>query len=212
MTHSLHRQGSEKSLQKDYIFLCTPSKGINDRGAKEKLLKVLDIVIAIGPSNIGFYGHGSLLNNISIADVKENFDDNSRVRCSFDSKEKIKEALRLVKLENLGLSIAVSGLKKELKEISLELGLEPHTINISCGYYGKISRLPSSKVLELSTMCGHGMIGFNLVQDIIRKLKDGDIDDKQAVHQLGEPCTCGIFNPTRAREILTDVKDIGDIL
>lgn len=205
MTHSLHRQGSEKSLQKDYVFLCTPSKGINDRGAKEKLLKVLDIVMAIGPSNIGFYGHGSLLNNVSITDVKENFDDNPRVRCSFDSKDKIKEALRLVKSQDLGLSITVSGLTKELKEISLELGLKPHTINISCGYYGKINRLPSSKVLELSTMCGHGMIAFDLVQDIIHKLKEGDIDDKQAVHQIGKPCTCGIFNPTRAREILADV-------
>jgi hypothetical protein len=205
MTHSLHRQGPEKSLQNDYVFLCTPSKGINDRGAKEKILRVLDIVMAIGPSNIGFYGHGSLLNNVSIADVKENLNDNSRVRCSFDSIDKIKEAFRLVKSEDLGLSITVSGLTKELKEISLELGLKPHTINISCGYYGKINRLPSSKVLELSTMCGHGMIGFGLVQDIIRKLKRGDIESKNAVHQLGEPCTCGIFNPTRAREILADV-------
>jgi hypothetical protein len=207
MTHSLHRQGSEESLNKDYVFLCTPSKGINNRGAKEKLLRVLDIVMATKPSNIGFYGHGSLLNNISISDVKESFNDNSRIRCSYDSKENIKETLRLIKSEDLGLSITVSGLIKEIKEISCELGLKPHTINISCGYYGKTNRLPSSKVLELSTMCGHGMISFDLVQDIILKLKDGEIDDEHAVHQLGKPCTCGIFNLTRAREILKEVFD-----
>jgi len=205
MTHSLHRGGSEESLKNDYVFLCTPAKGINDKGAREKLLKVLDIIMEIGPSNIGFYGYGSLLSGISIAEVKKNFHDNSRIRCNFDSKEKVKEAIGRIKSENLGLSITVSGLIEEIKEISNELGLKLHTINISCGCYGKINRLPSSEILELSTMCGHGMVSYALIKSVVNKLKTGEIDYDEAIHTLGEPCTCGIFNPTRARHILQGI-------
>ncbi len=207
MTHSLHRCGTEKSLEKDYVFLCTPAKGINNKGAKKKLLKILDIVMEVGPSNVGFYGHGSILSDISIYEVKKSFHDNSRVRCSFDDTEKIKEVLRRVKTENMGLSITVSGLIKNLKEISCELGFKPHTINISCGCYGKVNRLPSKEILELSTMCGHGMISYALVENIIERLKIEEIDFNEAIHKIGEPCLCGIFNPTRARDILQDIKN-----
>jgi hypothetical protein len=101
MTHSLHRCGNEKSLRRDYVFLCTPAKGMNNQGAAEKLIKILDIVMDVGPSNIGFYGHGSLLTNISIDQVKSKFHDNSRVRCCFDDKEKLKEVLERVKNKDL---------------------------------------------------------------------------------------------------------------
>jgi hypothetical protein len=211
MTHSLHRCGNEESLRKDYVFLCTPAKGVNHQGAAEKLIKILDIVMDVGPSNIGFYGHGSLLSNISIDKVKSKFHDNSRVRCCFDDKEKLKEVLKRVKKEDLGLSITVSGLINELKEISNELELKPHTINVSCGVFGKVDRLPPKEVMEISTMCGHGMISFGLVKSVIKKLLEGKLSFNEAVHQLGEPCTCGIFNPSRAHDILTDIVHRGQI-
>ena len=207
MTHSLHRRGTKKSLEKDYVFLCTPAKGLNNQGATQKLLKVLDIVMDLGPSNIGFYGHGSLLSDISISEVKNNFHDNSRIRCSFDEKEKIKYLLQRLKSEDLGLSITLSGLIKEIKEISNELGMKPHTINISCGCYGKINRLPSNKILELTTMCGHGMISSTLVESIIESLKREEIDYNGATQKLGESCVCGIFNPKRALTILHNIMN-----
>jgi hypothetical protein len=202
MTHSLHRCGHEESLRRDYIFLCTPAKGVNNQGAAKKLIKILDMIMDIGPSNIGFYGHGSLLSGISIDAVKSKFHDNSRIRCCFDNKEKLKEILRRVKKEDLGLSITVSGLISELKEISNELRLEPHTINICCGVLGKVDRLPSREIMEITTMCGHGMISFGLVKRVIKELREGKLSFKEAVQRIGEPCTCGIFNPSRADEIL----------
>lgn len=211
MTHSLHRCGNEKSLEKDFVFLCTPAKGVNNQGAAEKLVKILDIVMDVGPSNIGFYGHGSILTNISIGKVKSKFHDNSRVRCCFDDKEKLKEVLKAVKDEDLGLSITVSGLISELKEIGKELELKPHTINISCGVFGKVDRLPAKEVMEISTMCGHGMISFGLVRGVIKRLLESEMSFDEAVHQLGEPCTCGIFNPSRAYEILMDIIHKQDI-
>ena len=206
MTHSLHRRGSRESLKNDYVLLCTPAKGVNNNGAKEKLLRVLDIVMEIGPSNIGFYGYGSMLSGISIDEVKKNFHDNSRVRCTFDDKDKIREALSRINSEGMGLSITVSGLIDEVEEMGRELGLKPHTINIACGCYGKINRIPSRETLELSTMCGHGMISYSLVESVKDRLRTREIDENEAIRMIGEPCTCGIYNPTRARNILRNIN------
>lgn len=187
------------------MFLCTPAKGVNTQGAAEKLIKVLDIVMEVGPANIGFYGHGSILTDISIDDVKNRFHDNSRIRCCFDEKEKLKEVLRRVKDEDLGLSITVSGLISEIKEISKELELKPHTINISCGVFGRVDHLPTKEVMEVSTMCGHGLISAKLIEEVINRLRKGEMKLDEAIHTLGGPCTCGIFNPSRARETLTAI-------
>jgi len=107
MTHSLHRLGSEDTLKGDYIFLCTPAKGINDKGSALRLIRILDILLEVGPTNIGFYGHGSLMDDISIEAIKESIHDTSRLRCCFDDREKLEEVLRIIKNEDLGLSITV---------------------------------------------------------------------------------------------------------
>jgi hypothetical protein len=205
MTHSLHRRGSAESLLGDYVILCTPSKGVNNTDSAQKLIRILDILMEVGPANIGFYGHGSLINGIDIEEVKKKFHNNSRVRCCFDDKEKLKEALRRIKKEDLGLSITVSGLISEIKDISEELSIKPHTINISCGCFGKVDRLPSSKILEITTMCGHGMVSFSLAESVFERLREGKIGFDEAVRTLCEPCTCGIINPSRANKILHDV-------
>ncbi len=181
MTHSLHRQGNSKSLERDYVFLCTPAKGINTHEAAQKMRKILDILMEVGPVNIGFYGHGSLMSDICIEDVKKTFHDHSRLRCCFDSMEKIREVLQKLKSEDMGLSVTVSGLISELKDVSRELSIRPHTANISCGVFGKVDRLPPREVLEISTMCGHGMIGHRLVTSILRESKEGKLDIHEAV-------------------------------
>ncbi len=44
MTHTLHRVGSRENLQKDWVFLCMPSKDINHVGSGPKLRRFLDTV------------------------------------------------------------------------------------------------------------------------------------------------------------------------
>ena len=205
MTHSLHRCGKEDALKKDYVFLCTPAKGVNQQGVVGKLINILNIIVEAGPANIGFYGYGSLMDGISIEEVKKGFHENSRLRCCFDDKEKLKTVLRRIKDEDSGLSITVSGLISELKEISEEINLKPHTVNLSCGVFGNLDRLPHLKIREITTMCGHGMISHRHVDATIQALKEKKIERHEAVHQLAKPCTCGIFNPTRAKEIVTDI-------
>ena len=207
MTHSLHRCGSEDSLRNDYVFLCTPAKGVNNSEAAGKLARILDILLEFEPVNIGFYGHGSLIDDICIEDIKKRFHDNSRLRCCFDEKEKVKELLRILTQEDLGLSITLSGLVSELTDIGAELNLTPHTINIACGVFGRVDRLPESKSMEISTLCGHGMVAHGLVKAVIKGLQREEIDIKEAVHRLTKPCTCGIFNPSRAYDILQGVEN-----
>ncbi len=211
MTHSLHRTGSADSLQRDFVLLCTPANGLNNQGAAQKLIRILDILMDVGPANIGFYGHGSLINGINIEEIKKTLRDTSRVRCCFDDREKLKEALRRIKAEDFGLSITVSGLVSEIQEISNELGLTPHSINISCGCFGNTERLLSGRMMELPTMCGHGMISLRLVESVVARLRQGTIGYPTAVRILGEPCTCGIFNPGRANEILHDIVENGSM-
>jgi len=202
VTHSLHRLGEEPSLEKDYVLLCTPAAGINTRGAKEKLQRTLEILMEVGPANIGFYGFGSTMTGIRIQDVRESLDDHSRLRCCFDERVKVEEALRRLQSEDLGISVTVSGLTEELVQVSHALGLTPHTINMSCGIFGRLDRLPDSEILEITTMCGHGMIAHGLATAVVDKLRTGEMEMDEAVRTLGGPCTCGIFNPTRAHELL----------
>jgi hypothetical protein len=44
MTHTLHRQGSTESLEKDYVVFAMPSSGLNSQGSKPKIEKVFEIL------------------------------------------------------------------------------------------------------------------------------------------------------------------------
>ena len=72
----------------------------------------------------------------------------------------------------------------------------------SLGVWGKTELLPSKEVLEITTMCGHAMVAANLVEKIIEDIKKGKTTPEKAAKKLAKPCECGIFNPTRAAELL----------
>jgi hypothetical protein len=202
MTHSLHRVGGEESLRQDFVLLCTPARGINDCGSRDKLLKAFDIILAAGPVNLGFYGLGSLADGISLAAMREHIRDGSRLRFCFDDANQLETALRSLKDADLGISISVTGVLEEVYRICSELDIQPHTANISCGVWGRRERLPSEEILELTTMCGHGLIAPQLVGSVLRELRAGELTLQEAVEQLQKPCVCGIFNPTRAARLL----------
>jgi hypothetical protein len=69
--------------------------------------------------------------------------------------------------------------------------------------WGKIEKLPSKEILEITTMCGHGLIGPNLVKACIDDIASGRITSAQAARILAGPCICGMFNTKRA-ELLLD--------
>lgn len=203
MTHSLHRRGTAENLHNDYVLLITPAVGINHIDSGPKLLKVLDILTEIQPNNIGSYETGTIFSGASIEEIKENMPETPRVRCCYDSKEKMFEVIKRIKELDLGLSVVISGLNDEILKMAKELGIEPHSVNYSLGIFGKIELLPNDEVLEITTMCGHSMISENLVMKMIDLVQLGNITPEEAAKEIASPCVCGIFNVQRATELIT---------
>lgn len=203
MTHSLYRRGNTCSLKDDYVILVTPSVDINHKGSGEKLWKILDIVTEVGPNNIGSYETGTIYTGVTIDEIKESMPETPRVRCCFDSKEKIFEVLSRIKEEDLGMSITLSGLNEEILDMCQKLEIEPHSVNYSLGVHGATELLPSEEILEILTMCGHGMISKKLVEKAIHEVKKGKKTPYDAAVMVAQPCVCGIFNVSRAEKLFS---------
>ena len=201
MTHSLHRRGTAESLREDYVLLVTAAADINHEGAKEKLRQILDVVFEIGPANIGSYDTGTVLTGVTHEEIKVKLALVPRVRCSFSSREKMREAIRRIKAMDLGLSVTVQGPTEDILAMSKELGIKPHSVNHSLDIWGKSEKLPPEEVLEFVTMCGHGLISQHLVKKMIAEVKEGKTTPKEAARLTGRPCVCGIYNPDRAEKL-----------
>ena len=204
MTHSLHREGSEESLAKDYVILITPAIRINDKGSGEKLKRSLKILREEGVTNIGDVEHGSILGDLDWDSLESYMGDGKRIRAAISDEKTMTNILRRHREENVGLSITVSGLIKNIYKMSEEAGLKPHTINIALGVWGRTDLLPSDEVLQVTTMCGHHMISRYLVEDLFTRVRAGKISSEKAADTIGRLCVCGIFNQERCKEIFDE--------
>ncbi|MEM2136232.1 MAG: hypothetical protein QXG44_15365 [Candidatus Jordarchaeaceae archaeon] len=192
MTHTLHRLGDEDSLKKDYVVVAIYAHGINDNqpDSRDRLLRIAEILKAQRPANM----INELLWNFTPA-----------IQAVYDDKNSFKTALRLLKNEDLGISITVSGLLSEVKEIAEELGLKLHTVNLSLGVFGKKELLPSEKILEITSMCGHHCVSPNLVKNLMQQVMRNKITPEEAAEELSKPCICGVFNKARAANLIRKI-------
>ncbi|MEW6547683.1 MAG: hypothetical protein AB1446_12345 [Bacillota bacterium] len=207
MTHSLHRIGSEASLERDYVVLITPAAGINHEGSAAKLKEILDFIAQLGPTNIGGYETGSIYAGYGVEDIKHGLDRAvvPRVRCCFSDLDKVKRLVEFVRARDYGLSVTVSGLVANVRRMCAELGVRPHSVNLSLGFHGRTDLLPESEVLEIVTMCGHGMLGPRFVSSVMDRVSSGQLSPREGARELARPCVCGIFNVDRAEQLLTRV-------
>ena len=201
MTHTLHRQGSRESLSRDYPLVAVMAHGINDKGGGPKLGRFLEICWKHGPVNLGDMKQGSVF-TYDAADIYNKVSDTTIVECCFDDLNKVEAVLRDLKEEDIGVPVVVSGLIDKVDECCKKVGLEIHTVAQSLGIWGKTELLPSQEVLEITTMCGHAMVASNLVEKMIADIKKGKTTSEKAAKKLAKPCECGIFNTTRATELL----------
>jgi len=201
MTHSLHRQGTKENLSRDYPLVAVAAHGFNDKGAGPKLGKFLEICWRHGPVNLGDMKQGSVFSH-DAEKIYKNVSDTTIVECVFDDLGKVEAVLRDLREADIGMPVVVSGLVDSVRECCKKVGLEIHTVAQSLGVWGDTSRLPRKEVLEITTMCGHAMVSANLVEKMIDDIKKGKISAKKAAEKLTKPCECGIFNPTRAAELL----------
>jgi hypothetical protein len=124
------------------------------------------------------------------------------IHAVFKEREALQACLKEIKEKDLGISVSVSGLYEEFKESCSEIGLSPHTVQVSFGMSGKKDKLPAEDVLEVSTMCGHAMVSPYLIAHLIGKIDKGKMTHMEAAEELTAMCVCGIFNPHRAENLL----------
>ena len=207
MTHTLHRQGSLESLEHDYVIFAMPSSGLTSAGSKPKLDKVFEILSRHNPVNIGDSKGGSRFSLGGDDKVKDIIVENELVHGVFRSREQVIAVLKDLEKADLGLCITVSGLMHAVEECCGQAGLTPHTLVSSLGIWGKTALLPSTEVQEIATMCGHGLVSFNLISELAAQVQRKEITPEKAAATLARPCICGVFNPARAAELLAEFSD-----
>ncbi|MDN5348092.1 MAG: hypothetical protein PWP65_1656 [Clostridia bacterium] len=212
MTTVLHRRGDVEFLQKDYIIKNKSTKGLDDvdeetkRQTVEKTREIIKIIAKNGPVNIGQGRLGSTGSGRTIEDILSGVTNAGGLSAAvFTNKEAVRRVLQELKERDFGQSIVVSGLIEEVFAICREIGLQPHSIILSLGIWGKKELLPRPEVLDIVMMCGHGLISPRLVESLARKVGRGKMTAEEAARELARPCICGAFNIPAAAELIANL-------
>jgi hypothetical protein len=190
-----------EDLKKDFVVFTMSAKTVNAKGSGEKMRKFFEILEKYNPVNYGDMKTGNIF-NVEKDEIYNNIQDTSIVHFVFTDKETVEKVLEELSGADLGTSVVVSGIVDETDRLCNRAGLKMHTVEFSGGVHGRLDLLPEKPVLEVTTMCGHGMVAANLVKDMARKVKRGKKSLEEASIELSKPCQCGIFNPKRAETLL----------
>ena len=224
MTNTLHRFGKPENLKDDYIVFVLTSKGANDIGAVEKARDFLKTALKYNPVNLaGESVHGSIyrpekhLNPFSLyvkgrkqtvppSELIDEMAPPGRALVVFDNKQSLEGFLKELREMDLGLSVNVSSLVDDVREMAPKTGVRPHSMNYSLGFRGNLQLLPDQYVLALTTMCGHGLIAGNFAKKMIDSVKEGRSTPEKCAGYMAKFCTCGAFNTSRAVHILNNAR------
>ena len=208
MSHSLHRSGPASRLHDDWIVLAMSAKDVNKDGSGAKLRRFLEIALRHGPVNWGDIRQGSRFSRRT-EDLLDGIRDESVVHAVFTDENAVSSFLDELRRADLGVSVIVSGLIDNIEQAADRAGLEPHTTARSLGVWGRTERLPSPEILEVTTMCGHGLVAANLVRTVMERVREGSLAPEEGAEILARPCVCGIFNPSRAAKCLSRTAAAG---
>ncbi len=221
MTNTLHRFGDAASFHDDYVVFAIPSRGKNDADCVPKLRRFLELALPFHPVNLGDARHGGALRpsrSMTPAahwnrDASPNFetviaglDAATTAAAVFDNCAAAEDFVKAVRQADLGLSINISTSIDGAEQCCDAAGICRHSVGYSLGFEGKTEHLPNADVLAISTMCGHGMVSASLSKKMIDWVKEGRRTPEQAVTYLQRFCSCGVFNPSRARRLLEEAR------
>jgi len=207
MTHTLHREGTAQSLSNDYVVVAKAAKGINDVGAKSKLIELISSAIEFGALNVGHGRGGNYLmteDSITFNDLCDSVVDTSTITAVFDNYDKFFHFIAFLVENDSGLSITLSGLIDKTQSCCQQLGLRPNSLRQSLGIIGNKEKLATDKIREITTMCGHGLIASRLVEQKIEDIHQGVDNTEDSATQLSKLCLCGIFNSTRCVALMDE--------
>lgn len=224
MTHTNHRRGSRESLQGDYVLLFMldpPTKAQHTYGGplKNRVKKLLSICekyhpVALsaksGEERLRYYkwweprlnSGEHIVSTLEKVGACDELLDEGLGHAVYTTKEAVEGVIAELKEADLGISLVVSGIFDEVFDCCKRVGMKPHTANMSLGTWGKTELLPEDQVLEIETMCGHGMVSPKLITSLIDRVKKGKMTKEDAAVEMAKQCTCTIFNPVRAAELI----------
>ena len=222
MTNTLHRYGSAESFYDDYVIFAIPSRGKNDKGSVPKLKQFLEMALPFKPVNLGDALNGGALRprrdmsptshwkrdmTPDFRAVIDGLTGPTTVAAVFDDRVHAEDFVKAVKAADLGLCINISTSIDGAEQCCHAADQPRHSVGYSLGFEGKTEKLPATQVLALSTMCGHGMISSNLAKKMIDWVKEGRRTPEQAVTYMARFCSCGVYNPARAKRIIEDARN-----
>jgi len=207
MTNTLHRQGTSESLKNDYVIFAHTAKGITRERSAPKLQEFMRICLTYDPVNIGNGKQGNIhQDDIDIQKLIANQKDGAGAAAVFTDLDTLQKVIEELIRADLGISINISGLLDGVQQCCRKTGIERHSVEHSVGFWGAKDRLPEKEILEFNTMCGHGMVSFNLIRKMIEYVKLRKLTPKKAAKIMAKCCECGVFNPLRAEMLLEKIK------
>lgn len=209
MTNTLHRKGSPQDLQRDFVVFALPKL---DMFPLEELIRKLQIFSEIclrhGPVNVGKLKDFAL-RRVDPTRIAEEMKDNVALTATYDNIDAIAGLIADLKRADLGISVNISGLLEATDSCCRGSEMTRHSVEQSLGLLGETDRLPPRETVEINSLCGHGLVSFNLIRGVIEEVKLERMTPIQGALLLAKPCECGVFNIRRARDMLEKLRHHG---
>jgi hypothetical protein len=206
MTNTLHRRGTPTSLKNDYVIFCTMAKGINSKGSGPKIHEFIRICLKYNPVNMGDGYMGNILQeDVGVQKFLADRADGEGAAAVFTDLDTLQKVIDELIRADLGISINISGLLDEVQACCRKAGMERHSVEHSLGVWGAKDRLPEREILDVNTLCGHGMVSFNLIRKMVEYVKLRRLTPQKAANLMAKCCECGAFNPVRAEQLLEKI-------
>lgn len=226
MTNTLHRYSEHyafaappdpQPIRDDYIVFAMASRGINDDNLIEKYRIFLRLALKHQPVNIGDATKGGSIRprqNLNpsahwrrdhrpdVEQVIAEIEGHTTVAAVFDNYAAMKNFVEELKAADLGISINISAPIDEAKRCCADAGIVRHSVEYSVGFSGRVDKLSDATTLELSTMCGHGMVSANFAKKMLDWVREDRRTPEEAARYMARFCSCGVFNITRAERIM----------
>ena len=226
MTNTLHRYSEHyasaaplhpKAIRDDYIVFAMASRGINDDNLVEKYRTFLRLALKHQPVNIGDATKGGSVrprqdlnpsahwrrdHQLDHEQVIAEIEGHTTVAAVFDNYTAVENFVEELQAADLGISINISAPIDEAKRCCDDAGIVRHSVEYSVGFSGRVDKLPDATTLELSTMCGHGMIAANFAKKMLDWVREDRRTPEEAARYMARFCSCGVFNIVRAERIM----------
>jgi hypothetical protein len=126
------------------------------------------------------------------------------VSAIYTDKKDVENVVRDLVKADLGLPITISGIIEDVFDTCKKNGTGPHTVMLSFEPIGRIELLPENEVMEITTMCGHGLISQHLVKHLFKQVHMENMTSEEASFELAKLCVCNSFNHIRANNIINN--------